>query len=272
MVSQRVNAERVMLLAWPRAILLQVAHPLVAAGVAAHSTFADGGYAAVHRLWQTVQAMLALTFGDRAEQQEAIDGILAIHRRVRGELHEAVGRFPAGTPYSAEDPDLVLWVHATLLESMVLAHDALLSPLSADERDAYCAESAWVPVALLARAPDVPVTWAALQTYLQWMYASGTLAVGQDGRAVGRAVLSPPLGPLAMPLTAIVRFITRAWLPDAIRRAYGLSWSDADARRLPRVLKAIRAARRFMPRRAAQWSASRSPNEVTTSIPRRADR
>jgi len=89
------------------------------------------------------------------------------------------------------------------------------------------------------------------------MYASGTLAVGADGHAVGHAVLSPPLGPLAAPLTAIVRFLTRAWLPEDIRRAYGLSWSEADARRLPRVLTAIRAARRFLPRRAAQWSASR---------------
>ena len=161
MVSQRVNAERVMLLAWPRAILLQVAHPLVAAGVAEHSSFADGGFAAVHRLWQTVQAMLALTFGDEVEQHGAIEGILAIHRRVHGTLRETVGRFPAGTRYSAEDPDLVLWVHVTLLESMVLAHDALLAPLSGDERDAYCAESAWVPVALGARAEDVPATWAA---------------------------------------------------------------------------------------------------------------
>ena len=256
MVSQRVNAERVMLLAWPRAILLQVAHPLVAAGVAAHSTFADGGFAAVHRLWQTVQAMLALTFGDEVEQQEAIEGILAIHRRVHGKLREAVGPFPAGTHYSAEDPDLVLWVHVTLLESMVLAHDALLSPLSDAERDAYCAESAWVPAALLARPEEVPTTWAAAQAYLQRMYASGTLAVGHDGRAVGQAVLAPPLGPLAIPLTTIVRFITRAWLPEDIRRAYGLSWSERDARRLPRVLKAIRAARRLLPSRAARWPVS----------------
>ena len=261
MVSQRINAERVMLLAWPRAILLQVAHPLVAAGVAAHSTFADGGFAAVHRLWQTVQAMLALTFGDEVERQEAIEGILAIHRRVNGELRETVGPFPAGTRYSAEDPDLVLWVHVTLLESMVLAHDALLAPLGDEERDAYCAESAWVPAALLARPEEVPTTWAAAQAYLQRMYASGTLAVGQDGRAVGQAVLSPPLGPLALPLSAIVRFITRAWLPEDIRRAYGLSWSEADARRLPRVLKAFRAARRLMPRRAAQWSASRGGSQ-----------
>ncbi|HZI78481.1 MAG TPA: oxygenase MpaB family protein [Vicinamibacterales bacterium] len=257
MVSQRVNAERVMLLAWPRAILLQVAHPLVAAGVAEHSSFADGGFAAVHRLWQTVQAMLALSFGDEVEQQGAIKGILAIHRRVHGTLREAVGPFAAGTRYSAEDPDLVLWVHVTLLESMVLAHDALLSPLSGEERDAYCAESAWVPVALLARKEDVPTTWQAAQDYLQRVHASGTLAVGRDGRAVGQAVLSPPLGPLAMPLTAIVRFLTRAWLPEDVRRLYGLSWSEADARRLPRVLTAMRAARRVLPARAAQWSESR---------------
>jgi len=169
-----------------------------------------------------------------------------------------VGPFPAGTRYSAEDPDLVLWVHVTLLESMVLAHDALLAPLTDVERDAYCAESAWVPVALLARPEEVPTTWAAAQAYLQRMYASGTLAVGQDGRAVAQAVLSPPLGPLAMPLTAIVRYVTRAWLPAEIRRAYGLSWSEADARRLPRVLKAVRAVRRVLPDRAAQWSESRS--------------
>jgi uncharacterized protein (DUF2236 family) len=257
MVSQRVNAERVMLLAWPRAILLQVAHPLVAAGVAGHSSFADGGFAAVHRLWQTVQAMLALSFGDREEQADAIDGILAIHYRVRGTLRETVGRFPAGTRYSAEDPDLVLWVHVTLLDSMVLAHDALLEPLSAAERDAYCTESAWVAVALGARPDAVPTTWAAAQECLQRVYSSGTLAVGQDGRAVGGAVLSPPLGPLAVPLTAMVRFITRAWLPDEIRSLYGLSWSEADARRLPRVLKALRVARRLLPNRAARWPESR---------------
>jgi uncharacterized protein (DUF2236 family) len=219
MVSQRVNAERVMLLAWPRAILLQVAHPLVAAGVAEHSSFADGGFATVHRLWQTVQAMLALTFGDKDEQADAINGIMAIHYRVRGTLREAVGPFPAGTPYTAESPDLVLWVHVTLLDSMVLAHDALLAPLSPADRDAYCAEGAWVAVALGARPEEVPTTWAGAQTYLQRVFDSGVLAVGTDGRAVGTAVLSPPLGPLATPLTAMMRLITRAWLPRATAAA-----------------------------------------------------
>jgi uncharacterized protein (DUF2236 family) len=258
MVSQRVNAERVMLLAWPRAILMQVAHPLVAAGVAEHSTFADGGFTAVHRLWQTVQAMLALTFGDQDERSDAIDGILSIHYRVRGNLREAVGPFPAGTPYSAEQPELVLWVHVTLLDSMLLAHDALLDPLTPQERDEYCAESAWVAVALGAKPDEVPMTWASAQGCLQRVLASGVLAVGADGRAVGKAVLSPPLGPLAAPLTAVVAFITRAWLPEPIRREYGLSWSERDARRLPRVLKAIRTVRQAIPGRMARWPESRT--------------
>jgi len=258
MVSQRVNAERVMLLAWPRAILMQVAHPLVAAGVAEHSSFADGGFTAVHRLWQTVQAMLALTFGDKDEQADAIDGILSIHYRVRGTLRETVGPFPAGTPYSAEQPELVLWVHVTLLDSMLLANDTRLDPLTPDERDAYCAESAWVPVALGAEPGDVPMTWAAAQACLQRVLASGVLAVGTDGRAVGKAVLSPPLGPLAAPLTAVVAYITRAWLPESIRREYGLSWSERDARRLPRVLNAIRTVRRAIPGRMARWPESRT--------------
>ncbi len=256
MVSHRVNAERVMLLAWPRAILLQVAHPLVAAGVAAHSSFDSGGCAAVHRLWQTVQAMLALTFGDDASQRGAIDGIRAIHRRVHGTLRETVGRFPAGTPYSAEDPDLVLWVHVTLLESMVIAHDALLEPLSADERDAYCAESAWVAVALGAREEDVPrdlgrdarAFCGASRTRARWRWAT---TAGRWARPCSRR----RSGPLAVPLTPFVRFLTRAWLPEPVRRLYGLSWTEADARRLPRVLAILRAVRRVTPRRLAHWRA-----------------
>src|SRR5688572_32830582 len=111
-ISRQINAERLMLLGWSRAILLQLAHPLVAAGVADHSSFRDGGLAAAKRLHLTVKAMLALSFGDEHSRAAALDGIRTIHRRVHGHIAAQAGRFPAGTPYSAEDPDLVLWVHA----------------------------------------------------------------------------------------------------------------------------------------------------------------
>jgi uncharacterized protein (DUF2236 family) len=69
--------------------------------------------------------------------------------------------------------------------------------------------------------------------------------------------MAPPFGPLAYPLSATVRFLTRAWLPESIRSQYRLSWSAAEARRLPRVLGVLRAARGVLPARAALWPESR---------------
>ncbi len=168
-VAERINAERVVLAGWSRAILLQLAHPLVAQGVADHSTFRAGLFTAAVRLHHTVQAMRHLTFGGEARARLALDGILAIHRRVNGTLRGAVGPYPAGTAYSAEDPALVLWVHATLLDSLPIVYAELVQPLSAGELDAWCMESAPVARALGA-GDDVPTSWATLQAYLTRMH------------------------------------------------------------------------------------------------------
>ena len=122
-ISHRINAERIVLLGWGRAILLQLSHPLIAAAVYEHSGFRSTTWAAVTRLYHTVHAMLALTFGSEAEREKALDGIRQIHQRVHGALKTGTRRFPEGTLYSAEDPDLVLWVHATLLESVPMAYE-----------------------------------------------------------------------------------------------------------------------------------------------------
>ena len=120
----------------------------------------------------------------------ALAGIRAIHRRVHGTLSEPVDRFPAGTRYSAEDPDLVRWVHLTLLDSIVRFYEQAIGPLTPGERDAYCRESAWVAVALGARSEDVPRAWTDVQRGVDATIASGVLAVGRDGHAIARAVLS----------------------------------------------------------------------------------
>ena len=134
-IASRVNAERVLLLAWARAILLQLAHPLVAAGVDDHSTFREGRLTAVSRLHHTVRAMLSLTYGSAAERDATLATINGIHRRVNGTLRGPVGPFAAGTRYSAEDPALLLWVHATLLESVPLVYNRVVRPLSDTELD-----------------------------------------------------------------------------------------------------------------------------------------
>src|ERR1044071_3474108 len=92
-ISRRVNGERLLLLAWIRAILLQLAHPLIAAGVAEHSTFRGSTRAAFSRLRETVGAMVAISFGTCEEHRRAIEAIRSIHRRVHGTLRQARGTF-----------------------------------------------------------------------------------------------------------------------------------------------------------------------------------
>jgi uncharacterized protein (DUF2236 family) len=256
-VSWRVNAERVALLGWGRAILLQLAHPLVAAGVHDHSSFRATPWAAASRLYHTVHAMLALTFGSDDDRKRTLDAIRAIHRRVNGVLEDDVGPFPAGTRYSAEDPALVLWVHATLIESVILTYERLVAPLSPAERDAYCEEAFPIAVELAARAQDVPRRWDDLQSFMERVHASKTLAVGKHARELSHAVLSPTGGWAVAPATWVNRIVTTGMLPSDIRQQYGLAWTDRDERRFERILSCVHATRRVLPDAVALWPDAR---------------
>jgi uncharacterized protein (DUF2236 family) len=256
-IVDRINAERIVLLSWSRAILLQMSHPLVAAGVVAHSSFQAGAVASVRRLHQTVRAMLALAFGTDAERASAIADIRAIHRRVHGTLKESVGLFPAGTPYSAEDPALLLWVHATVVESSVIAYQTLIGDVTVAERDAYCRAAADVAVELGARREDVPLDWTALERYITAMLESGTLVVGRDGRVVAHEVIGGKVPRFAGPVGWINRLLTAGWLPKSIRDQYGLRWTPRDQRRFDWIAKASRRLRRGLPSRIALWPEAR---------------
>jgi uncharacterized protein (DUF2236 family) len=269
LISRRINAERIVLLGWGRAILLQLAHPLVAAGVHDHSGFRATTWAAITRLYHTVHAMLALTFGTDEERERALDGIRQIHRRVHGHLRVGTRRFPEGSAYSAEDPDLVLWVHATLLESVPLAYEQLVGPLTVAERDAYCAEAAPIAVALMARSHQVPRTWSEARAYLDRMYASGDLEVTEQARTLARAVLSPAAaGWIAAPATWTNRIVTLGMLPPQIRRQYHFEWTRFDERTFTTLIRALRTMRRVTPGAIALWPQSTFANHSSTTTQR----
>jgi uncharacterized protein (DUF2236 family) len=166
-ISWTIAGERMALLAWPRAILLQFAHPLVAAGVAAHSSFRGSPMAPLARLHATVAAMRRLTFGTDAEAEATLRAILSVHDRVNGTLPDANGAYDAGTCYSAHDPALLLWVHATLVDSHIRILEQALQPFSAADRDRYCRETAPFAVALGANESEIPLTWQHLQDYMR---------------------------------------------------------------------------------------------------------
>lgn len=255
--SRRINGERLVLLGWGRAILLQLAHPLVAAGVHEHSSFRATPWAAAARLHETVRAMLALTFGSDAERAQTLETIRTIHRRVHGRLAGAVGPFPAGTPYSAEDPELVLWVHLTLLESVPLVYSLFVERLSDTDRDAYCAEAAWVPIELGARAEDVPRTFRGVEAAVGKMYASRAIAVGPQARELAAAVMSPRIGRLVPPLASLNRLVTYGLLPTDVREQYGFPWDASRQASFERTIPRVRALRRRLPDLVALWPEAR---------------
>jgi len=252
-----IAGERLAVLAWPRAILLQVAHPLVAAGVAQHSGFRSSPFAPFARLHATVAAMRQLTFGTDDEAAAVIRRILGVHNRVNGTLGEKTGPHETGQRYSAHDPALLLWVHATLLDSHVRILEAILRPFTTAERDAYCREAAPFAVILGATPADVPVTWQQLQDLITAHIDSGQLAVGADARALAPAILRPSFGWLVWPLRAAGELVTTGSLPPAIRQDYGFVWTEARERRRRQVLASLRALRAGTPDAIARWPEAR---------------
>jgi len=249
-----VNGERVSILGWGRAILLQFAHPLVAAGVHEHSRFRGNLAAPVARLHGTIRAMLAFSFGspDRAAQAAAI--INGIHDRVHGHLPYAAGPFAAGTPYSAKDPQLLLWVHLTLLDSMTLAYDRFVAPLDDATIGAYCQDSARA-ASLIGIAPSsVPSSRAELADALR-QYES-QLSVTDAARELAQAILTPPVTG-RLPGFRIHRLATIGWLPAPLRDAYELSWSTDDERALARWTARLRTYSRRAPALLRRWRAAR---------------
>ena len=265
-MSHRINAERVVLVGWLRALLLQIAHPLIAAGVTDHSSFRMSSAAHFGRLQQTIEAMLHIAFGTVHERERAIEGIRAIHRRVHGTLGAPCGVYPAGTPYSAEDPALVLWVHATLVESVVLAFEQLVEPLTPNERDVYCADSAAVAIELGATPEKTPRSWDALRAYLVERYASGEIAVGHQARVLSSALLMGSSGWLARGIARpLMSLVAAGLLPPQIRDAYELRWSTGRSTVFHGVIRLVRCVRRISPDRVALWRVARSRSCVGTS-------
>jgi uncharacterized protein (DUF2236 family) len=263
-VTWRVHREAAVLLGGGRALLLQVAHPLVAAGVGAHSRFRS---APLERLRRTLDLMLTLVFADAAGTLRAVGEIERVHARVHGVLAADVGPFPSGTPYDANDPRLLFWVHATLVDSALGVYQRFVRPLSPAARVAYYDESK--RGARLLGIPErlIPRTLGAFDSYMRRMIASDVLTVGPVGRDVAASILRPPV-PFGLGVAfRAVNFVTVGLLPPALRDRFGLAWSPRREQALRMLATLTRvtlplapACVRVLPQaRRAERAARRSP-------------
>ena len=255
-VSWKINREVIVIASWGRAILLQLAHPAVAAGVCHHSGFRGSLLTSFRRMQSTLGAMLSITFGDTEQMIATAARINTIHDHVHGRVssssHEATG-----ATYSAHDTDLQRWVHATLLESVSLTYELLVGPLSGRERDRYCAEAAIMEPLLGMPARSLPRDSAQLAVYMRQMLASGNLVVTDTSRSLARAVLYPPRWYMVWPAFRPVQLLTLGLLPPSIRDAYGFEWRARDARAFARWAMLLRKSLRLLPPIAREWPIAR---------------
>jgi uncharacterized protein (DUF2236 family) len=230
----RLDREAMLLLgAGPRALLLQIAHPLVAAGVAEHSDFQSDPW---RRLDGTIRSYLAIIYGSTTQARAEIRRLNALHRGI------------VGSGYSARDPDLSLWVHATLIDSTIVAYDAWLEPLSRDRRARFYEETK--PIGRAFGIPDalLPADLEAFDTYVAAMLApGGAVRPSPVARELAETILNPPLAPLAgwlpdtagslaRPILAAVPAPLYAWtlwpavglLPAGVREEFGLDWGRSQ--------------------------------------------
>jgi uncharacterized protein (DUF2236 family) len=212
------------------AVLLQVAHPLVASGVVEHSGYDRNLW---RRLVGTLRALYLITFGDREEARQAGARVQAVHSRVRGRTREQLGPFPPGTAYSASDPELMLWVHATLVYSSLAAYERFVQPLTEEERERYHEEMSLVARLFGTPASVLPPSYGEFVAYWDSQLQSDTITVTPPARAVAEVILAAQL-PVPLRLLAPAhRLATTRILPTRLREEYDLRWTPLHGLALP---------------------------------------
>lgn len=267
----RVNGEAVIFLGAARALLLQLAHPWVAEGIVRHSRALADPVGRFHRTFGLVYPMLFGTVG------QAFGAARRLHRRhavVTGTLPQAAGRWPAGSPYRADDRAAMAWVQATLADTALRVYELALPPLDAAERERYWQDTRRLAGLFGLSGDDLPADWAGFQAaFARTLDLTGTpggeLAVTDAARTVARALFHDVKPWLRQPAWALD--LTASLLPPVLRDGFGLTWDAASEGRVARLTGRLarlyprlpRAVRQVGPWQEAQARlAGRAPSWV----------
>jgi len=251
-VFWRISREPALLLAGMRALLMQIAHPKIAQAVVDHSRYREDP---LGRGIRTFTAVYCIVFGRRDEAIEAAMRVRTVHDRVHGRVTDLL---PPGMDqgYDANDPDLLLWVAATLLDSAIVAYELFIEPMSAAEKEA-CYQQAKL-FGQLFGIPEqrYPGSWQEFQTWWSQMLRSDTLTVTDTARRIYQGLLT---GTWLTRLLAPFNYSMAAMLlPERLADSYGMrrtapvrvvfhamAWTTRVlVWLLPRRLRGVPAARR----------------------------
>lgn len=233
----QVNREWLNSLAGPRSVLLELAHPAVAAGVAHHSNYRGDPFGRLHR---TMKTMTEISFGTEAEMRAGLKHFHKCHARVRSS-----DSCPAsGVAYDARDPHLQLWVWATLVDSVPQVYERFVAPLTFADRCAYYADCVRL-AQLLGIAPSIiPPNFTDFNVYMDNMLDGETLRVTQDSRNVVDALFGSTL---RGNVTRLFSAVAIDLLPLRLREEFGFTWDERRAQRVERLARVSRRLRPWLP-------------------------
>jgi uncharacterized protein (DUF2236 family) len=239
-VSWRVHRETTVLFGGARALLMDAAHPLVIAGARETGFYERNPW---KRLERTLGLTYALTFGSREEALRAAERINEVHRSVRG--IDPV----TGLAYDATDPDLLLWVHACLVDSALLFERWTVGRLGPEERERFHREQMLTAELLGLPRERIPPTTASLRAYIDDVVAGDTLRVTDASRSVAALFRDPPPEAEWRPVLRAVAWWAFGSLPGRLRDMYGIRWNPIREASLRATLRSLRLARPAIPRR-----------------------
>jgi uncharacterized protein (DUF2236 family) len=269
-ITWQVDREAAMFLGAGRALLLQLAHPWVAAAIEQHShTFADP----IGRFHRTFSVVFSMVFGSLDQSLGAARRLHRRHTEIEGRLPAAAGPFPVGSRYCANAVPALRWVYATLIETALLAYELVLPPLTPQQRERYYRES-WLFAALFG-IPDqcLPQDWSAFSDYVAATVQSNVLTVTDQARVMGHRLLAG--ADTWLPVPTAYQALSTALLPPDIREGFGLSYGAAEQQASRRFVARVRRMYPFLPARlrhvgpyqeAEQRLAGRARPDIITRV------
>ena len=234
-----------------RSLLLQATHPPAFAGLNANTR----GYSApFRRLVHTAKTMEVVFFGPRADADRETARVRDLHGRVRGAIAEPAGRWPAGSTYAADDPDLLLWILACLADSAETSNERLVHPLTPRQREGFWRDYLLVGELFGLPRTDAPATHAEYRAYMGERLASD-LHVMPEAREIARQVaFELPLPATRRWALPAINLLVVGLLPPRVRALYGLRWSPAHDAAFSGLAAGIRTTRPLLPRAAVRGS------------------
>jgi uncharacterized protein (DUF2236 family) len=231
------------------ALLMQVAHPTVGAGVREHSSYATDP---MGRLVRTLDYVNVLVYGGLDAASRAGERLRDLHKRIQGTL-------PDGRRYHALEPGAFAWVHATLLESIVSGHELFGRPFTAEERDRFYVEFKRLGRIHGIRDRDLPDDWSTFEQYFDDMVENHleNNDTVQDLLRFWRAprfrawwMPQPLWKVLRVPVSHVAMMGSAGMLPPVLRERFGVRWTGVNQAELRAFGAVSRATTPLLPRGA----------------------